>query len=211
MTWSPGETVVVQEVWRDRVWSARPMTVVHDHGAAVALWFPKGTCWKAPTTPPTRKREATRGERFAASLALADWTYVDAVWDFSALMLMREADWHSVRVAWLDDGEHWGWYVNLEEPYRRTAHGFETMDLMLDVIIDPDRSWRWKDEEELQEAVEAGLFTPQQAKAIRHEGERVLERVEAWTEPFNEGWEEWRPDSSWPMPSVPEGWDRLSP
>ena len=62
---------------------------------------------------------------------------------------------------------------------------------------------------ELQEAVGVGLFTRQQAKAIRDEGERVIERAEAWTEPFNQGWEEWRPNPDWPLPSVPEGWDRL--
>ena len=207
MTWSPGETVVVQEVWRDRVWSARPMTVVHDHGAAVALWFPKGTRWKAPATPPTRPREATRGERFAASLALADWTYVDAVWDFSALMLMREADWHSVRVAWLDDGEHWGWYVNLEEPYRRTAHGFETMDLMLDVIVDPDRSWRWKDEDELETFVARGIFEGSLAEHVREEGLRVARRAERNEPPFSEPWPQWRPDPSWAMPELPAGWN----
>ena len=37
MTWSLGETVVVQEVWRDRVWAARPMTVVNDEEDFVVI------------------------------------------------------------------------------------------------------------------------------------------------------------------------------
>ncbi len=53
MTWSAGDAVVVQEVWRDRVWAAKPMRVVRDDGDCVALWFPKGTRWKAPTLHPT--------------------------------------------------------------------------------------------------------------------------------------------------------------
>jgi uncharacterized protein len=44
---------------------------------------------------------------------------------------------------------------------------------------------------------------------IRAEGERAIERIEAWSAPFDEGWEEWRPNQNWPLPSVPEGWNRL--
>ena len=31
----------------------------------------------------------------------------------------------------------------------------------------------------------------------------------AWTTPFEEGWENWRPDPDWPLPMIPEGWDQL--
>ncbi len=148
----------------------------------------------------------------SSQIAAGEWVDAETTWfGGGRLFLAGPEAAHSICPSWEADGSFAGWYVNLETPWRRTPVGFDTTDHVLDIWVLPDRSWRWKDEEELQEAVEAGLFTPQQAKAIRHEGERVLERVEAWTEPFNEGWEEWRPDSSWPMPSVPEGWDRLSP
>jgi predicted RNA-binding protein associated with RNAse of E/G family len=75
--------------------------------------------------------------------------------------------------------------------------------------VDPDRSWRWKDEDHLAEALDVGLFTAQQAKAMRAEGERVIERIEAWAAPFDEGWENWRPDPDWPLPSIPNGWADL--
>ncbi len=39
----------------------------------------------------------------------------------NTLVLMREDDWHALWVSWLDDGAQWGWYVNLQQPYRRTA------------------------------------------------------------------------------------------
>jgi protein associated with RNAse G/E len=39
-----------------------------------------------------------------------------------------------------------GWYVNLQCPFRRTEVGIEAMDLMLDVVVDPDGTWRWKDD-----------------------------------------------------------------
>lgn len=58
--WLPGETVVFQEIWDDRLWGARPMRVVNDRGDSLALRFPKGTVWNLPTTPATRPRMVRR-------------------------------------------------------------------------------------------------------------------------------------------------------
>ncbi len=209
MTWASGETVVLHEVWRDRVWAARPMRVVRDDGDFVALWFPKGTRWKAPTTPPTRVREPTRGERLAATAALGDWVFRDAEWDVDTLSLIRAGDWHALWVSWLDSGEHWGWYVNLQEPFRRTTRGFATMDLMLDVIIDPDGSWRWKDEDELDALVARGVFTPSVAARVREEALRVVDCLHRHAPPFDAPWPEWRPDPAWRLPQLPRLWDEL--
>jgi hypothetical protein len=196
------ETRVVQEIWEGRVWAARPMHVVRDEGDLAALWFPRGTRWKAPTAPPERPREADRGKRLAECAIRGDWVLRDAEWDVDTLVLMREEDWHALWVSWLPSGDHWGWYVNLQRPFRRTELGFETMDLVLDLIVDPDRSWRWKDEDELETWVARGVCTPELAKRIRAEGESVLARS-----PWPTGWEEWRPDPSWALPELPEGWD----
>jgi Protein of unknown function (DUF402) len=208
VTWRPGELVLLQEVWNDRVWAARPMRVVRDDGDFVALWFPKGTRWKAPTTPPTRPREAARGERLATCAALSDWVFVDAVWDVSTLALMGEGDWHALWASWRDGGQHWGWYVNLQKPYRRTACGFETMDLMLDVIVEVDRSWWWKDEDELETFVALGVFDRSLAESVREEGLRVARRAERNEPPFNEPWPAWRPPPSWSVPELPPDWNR---
>jgi len=209
LTHTPGETVVLQEVWNDRVWAARPMRVVHDDGDRVALWFPRGTRWKAPTPPQTRTRETNRGERLANCAVRGDWVFRDAEWDVTTLSLMREGDWHALWVSWLLDGAHWGWYVNLQQPFRRTELGFETMDLMLDVIVDPDRTWHWKDEDELETFVERGVFTAELAESIREEGLRVIAQADANEPPFNEPRPAWRPDEAWTTPELPEGWDRL--
>ena len=203
----PGETVLLQEVWEERVWAARPMVLVEDDGERVALWFPKGTAWKAPTSPPSRPRAATRGERLAGALAHRDWVFVDASWDVSTLVLICADDWHAVWVSWLDDGTQWGWYVNLQEPFRRTPAGYETMDLVLDVVIDLDRSWRWKDEDELATFVATGVFDDSLARRLREEGLRVAGRAERGEPPFSEPWAEWRPDPSWRLPTLPAGWD----
>lgn len=207
----PGATVVLHEIWQERVWAARPMTVVRDEGDLVALWFPKETRWKAPTTPPTRAPEPTRGERLAECAVLGDWVFVDAAWDISTLVLMCPGDWHAVWISWLDSGEQWGWYVNLQLPYRRTSCGYETMDLVLDVTVDLDRTWRWKDEDELEAFVERGAFDGDLADRIRAEGLSVAGRAERAEPPFDGAWTGWHPDSAWSLPELRRGWDERCP
>jgi hypothetical protein len=97
--------------------------------------------------------------------------------------------------------EH-AWYVNLQEPLRRTPLGFDTCDQLLDLVRTRDGKWRWKDERELGAAVERGFLSNEEAAAIRAEGERVIA-----ADPFPTGWEDWRPDPSWPAPALPPGWD----
>ena len=94
------------------------------------------------------------------------------------------------------------WYVNLERPLVRSAVGFDLDDLFLDLLVEPDRSHRWLDEDELEQALEAGLLTTEDAAAARAEGERVLAE---W--PFPTGWENFRPESRWELPELPAGWD----
>ena len=72
------------------------------------------------------------------------------------------------------------WYINLQKPYRRMAHGFDTLDQTLDVIVSPDRSsWQWKDEDELQELRDRGVISAEQAHELRLEGERAIALVQA--------------------------------
>jgi hypothetical protein len=183
------------------------MTVVEDAGDALVLWFPKGTMWKRPTTKASRAHEP-RGARFVRSLTSGEWVFEDAAWDVSTLVLVRAGDWHAVWVSWLDDGSQWGWYVNLQEPFRRTAVGLETMDLMLDVLIENDRTWRWKDEDELEAFVHAGVFDVALAELLRAEGLRVATRAERSEPPFDVSWASRRPESTH-RPVLPAGWDKL--
>jgi hypothetical protein len=213
--WVPGATAMLHEVWCGRLWSARPTTVVRDDGELVVLWCPAGTSWKTATTPPTRPRAATRAERFVANLTLGDWVLGDFAWWGHTLCLLRPGDWHEVRVVWRDHPATgapwapWGWYVNLQEPFRRTAHGFRTMDLMLDVLVDGDRRWRWKDEDELAALEVHGLLAPATAQRVRDEALRVAARAERNGAPFGEPWHDWRPDPAWRLPALLAGWDRL--
>jgi uncharacterized protein DUF402 len=117
-----------------------------------------------------------------------------------AVCLARPGRRHSIYV-FLKHDELDVWYVNFEQPLRRTSVGFDTFDEKLDLIVIPDGTYRWKDEDELEQAAALGLLD---ADTVRAEAARVLEE-----RPFPTGWEDWRPDPAWPIPQLPDGWDRV--
>jgi predicted RNA-binding protein associated with RNAse of E/G family len=198
-----GETILLREVHEGRIWTARPGIVVDDRPNLLAVHIPVGTLWKVPA--------ADRADMLVRRKN--GWTLTDHEWRRGQMLwLMSPGVAHAVHLWW--HGPDWqfgGWYVNLQDPIRRTQLGVDFLDQHLDVVIDPDFSWRWKDEDELADAVEIGLLSRQQADAIRAEGERAIHCMQAGASPFREGWEEWRPDPSWPIPTLPDGWEIVQP
>ena len=188
-----GETLVLR-YWKggDPV-GALPARVVSTDGPVA--WVAPGTPVQWPGVGGRMIREASLEERFRGP-----WHSVGLAWQGDGVLIVgRPGRAHSI---WLFRGES-GWYVQLEQPWHPWRLGFDTEDHALDVLAQPDGSWYWKDEDELETAVQVGFFTPDQAAAIRGEGEAV---VAEW--PFPTGWEDWRPDPTWPLPALPDDWDR---
>lgn len=207
--WRGGEVVVHQEVWDGRLWAARPLRVVEDSEERTLLWIPQGTRRKVPITPPHRLDPPDIHTRTIANLHYRDWLLGDHTWDVSSLWILRPHRWHSTWVSWLADGSHFGWYINLQRPMRRNPLGFEAMDLMLDVVAEPDLSWRWKDRDEFEQIVERGIFEPDLADRVMAEALSLIDDLEHRRPPFDGDWPSWRPDPSWDRPSLPDGWDRI--
>jgi hypothetical protein len=203
--WNPGDVILFRGVGQMGIWYALPVLVVRDTPELVALYWPAGTQGKWRMKPSGAK--VTPQDVFSAPMELLDriWTSTDVLMLITpgaahAVYLMREAGWKN----------HLCWYINLQDPIRRTPIGFDTLDHMLDVVFSPDRSsWRWKDEEQLEDAVALGLITPAQAAQIRQEGERVIRRIQENQPPFCDGWEQWTPPAGWGAPQLQPGWDTL--
>ncbi len=193
--WQPGEAVVLRYFNHGRPTGALPTRAVSSEERPV-LWLAAGTTVKWPGVAGRLVREVPLAERFTQPLDAIDrpWTG-DGV-----LILGRPGRAHSIWLFW-ENGRFAGWYVNLEDPWQPCRLGFDTADHTLDIWVESDGSWRWKDEHELDVAVELGFFSSEQAAAFRAEGERVIEE---W--PFPTGWENWRADPSWPVPQVPDEW-----
>jgi len=94
----------------------------------------------------------------------------------------------------------------MEEPFRRTPIGFDTQDHTLDIVVQPDLTWAWRDENEFRNHVREGFFTEGLAEAVREEGIRVLDEISSGVHPCLAGWTEWSPEKSWKPPVVSEQW-----
>src|SRR5690606_31639281 len=97
------------------------------------------------------------------------------------------------------------------EPLRRTTVGIDTQDHTLDIVVNPDLTWRWRDEAELVSHVAHGFYTDALAEAARLEGERAIEAISAGAHPCRDGWEDWLPDPTWQTPALPARWDTTPP
>ena len=192
----PGDHTILREVWQGKVWSLRPVTVVKDSPDFVALYIEHGTIWRGART---LKGEVLR-------VPWETWQLSGPLpWINHGLRLYPPGAPYSISLTWGTDWHLLNWYVNVEEPLRRSEMGFDYMDWTLDIVVEPDLSnHRWKDEEELAEAVTRGVYTPEHAIRIREAAGSGLEHLTSRRPPFDERWEDWRPDPAWQMPVLPE-------
>ncbi|UQA97799.1 cytidylyl-2-hydroxypropylphosphonate hydrolase [Streptomyces halobius] len=206
--WAPGDQILWR--YRDnaeagRIHICRPMTVVQDTDELLAVWMAPGTPCVRPVladgTPVHREPLATRYTKPRRS-ARDHW------FGAGVLKLARPDDPWSVWLFWERGWQFKNWYVNLEEPRRRWAGGIDSQDHFLDICVYPDRHWEWRDEDEFAQAQRDGLMTSAQAAEVRSAGRAAVAHIGAWGRPFADGWENWRPDPGWPVPRLPEDWNR---
>jgi hypothetical protein len=199
--WDPGDIIVVRGVLKGKLWWACPAYVVQDTHALLALFWPIGTPTRSPVKRPTVRDELDN----RIELEERNWM------DNDVLSLNKKRAAHSIELMW-EAGTHKFrfWYVHLQEPLRRTSIGFDTMDQMLDIVINPDRTyWRWKDEDEFSEAEAMGVYSHAKVASIRAEGERVIAMMRGNASPFCAGWENWTPPVEWTIPNFPGGWEKV--
>ncbi len=112
-------------------------------------------------------------------IAEGRWQLRERTWDTHIRRgVYRPGDAHAVSGFWTEDGGFVTWYVDFIEPLRRTKHGFDFRDLVIDLVVAPDLSWRMKDEAEFERVVELGLISRQHADAVRREVDAVIADVE---------------------------------
>jgi hypothetical protein len=192
-------TVLWRYIHRGRLRWAMPTWLIEESAGQVVSAIVPGVVTMGPKN--------MVHERYVQDL-LTGWELDPWVWHTRRILQIAPYDAaHTLGLHWDHaTGAFLGWYVNLQEPLRRSRLGFDSFDQMLDVWIEPDGTWGWKDWDELVEAERVGLFTSAEAAAIRAEGERVIASLGTR---LPTGWEEWQPDPSWALPTMPEGWDRL--
>jgi len=187
-----GDIVLKRRIYRDNVRWAFPHRYVCEWRGRVGLYCCPGTQGKA----------MRRGPEGYLRYWMSDAPAFDTEWEMTHVLRFDGAgERHSVEIYWTLDWEHMSWYVNLQTPTAVNGRLVDTTDQALDVVVSPDGEWRWKDEDELAEAVELGIWTESEAAEIRAEGERVVAAA-----PWPTGWEDWRPPDTWGPLGLPRDW-----
>ena len=192
------------------VWA--PLTrVVGEDERGLRLWLPTGA--------PVRRQLTLDGEH-PRDMPFAEWitrpkSVVPAVYRGpNTLKLVPPGAAYAIWWLYQPDGAFAAWYVNLEEPSVRwtdgDVSGLDVVDQDLDIWVWPDRTWEWKDEDELAERL--GFpehYWVRDAEAVWTQGRTIVPLIEAGEFPFDGTWCDFWPDPSWTMPDdLPPGWDR---
>lgn len=193
MPWQPGEVIVHREVWCGAPWCASPVVVVEDTPELLVTYLPEESPFAYPPSADGRPHP---------------WAGKRAWEGHGMLALRRPGEAYSVMHFWEGPNRRFaGWYLNLEEPFRRTSTGYDSQDLELDFWLPVDGPWQLKDADLLEQRVREGRYTAEQHAAIRALGEMIggkLDRGERW---WNEHWASFTPDPAWRGPSFPDGWE----
>lgn len=197
--WARGDRVLRREILHGRPWVAFPTYVVVDDPDLLAVYLVSGS-----------------------ELAFADWPFEQwqhpwkvaghTRWSgWGKLMLHRPGDAYSVDLFWSGEGRDFaGWYINLQDPFRRFAHGFDTLDHELDYWLPADGPWTVKDDELFEQRVVEGRYSEVLAEQIRATGGEVAEMLRSGTHWWDPAWASWEPPSEWAAADAPPGWDTLA-
>ena len=174
----------------------KPVTVVEDSAAVISLFLQAGT-------PTLMSKPNVAGA--PKPWNPGEWELIEAAWDrWNTLYLQVPGEWRSTWVMWSPDWRFLGWYVNLQEPLRRTRWGFDVRDLQLDILVAADRTWKWKDEDDFERSIECGLISAEHAAQVRESAAASIRDIECGAWPFETEIADWRPDSGWARRSLPD-------
>ncbi len=207
--WDPGTQVVQHEMWGEGIATARPVTVVDDLPSHIVLY----------SHPNTQIVSRVIESRYSLNLSARIDLYIEMLdpnlgdlknstsSDKHVLTLTPINSLHSIWLFWTGDWIFENWYVNFQSPVRRMRHGIQIHDYALDIVVQPDMSWSWKDVDEFEELISRRFFTADHVSSIRAESDRMIRAIEENGTPFSDSWESWRPDPDWPIPTLPDDWD----
>jgi hypothetical protein len=194
--WEPGSVIVERQVWHGQIAAAFPTVVIEDTASHLVTFMATG----APFGFVEEMRYPSPSGRHPR-YGIERWR------GHGMLAIVPKTGCVSVQHYWRGESRSFtSWYLNLQEPMRPTAIGFDSQDLELDIVISPDRDWSLKDGELLDQRVREGRWTADEARLIRAIAHRAIEDVLVpgrwWWEPC---WSTWRPDGI-EAPGLPDGW-----
>ncbi len=207
--WQPGESCVFRGIVNNKVWLAQSVTVVKDASTETILLlspgaqcaFPEGYWrWK-------RNKDFSNGTRWQEAKS-GQFTLREFSWHTNRILIFLEPEkYYSCFLFWDHESNQFNcYYINFQLPYQRSHCGFDTLDLDLDIVIDPQYDWKWKDVDDYQEGIREGGIQNEWVKAIEQSQKEVFDRINSRRYPLDGSWLHWRPDSTWVPPKLPKNW-----
>lgn len=204
MVFEAGSHIIARELWDGLLWAARPVIVASDDGDELVQWCPAGAvgCFATSRFFPEREH-LPREERQLTSLESRRWHYRGVPARGASLTFVATGHWASVAATWHPDGRFAHWYVNFQLPMDRWTRGYDTLDLVIDIVVAPDWTWTWKDVEPFKQAIERGIFESTVEEAVMAEAGRIERLVASRSGPFSPRWLQWTAPEEWAEPQLP--------
>jgi hypothetical protein len=206
--WHLGDTAVLRGIINQKVWLAQSVIVLKDTiEETVLLLMPGARCAYPEGYWRWKQGDTSQGTRWQDVKQNA-WKLRQFGWlNNRFLIFLAPGKYYAVYAIWRQaKDEFQGYYIDFQLPYTRTLIGFDSYDLELDIVIDPQFRWSWKDEQEYHEGIQAGVIKNCWVEAIGRSKLEALARIEGRQYPLDGSWLDWRPDPSWIPPALPENW-----
>jgi predicted RNA-binding protein associated with RNAse of E/G family len=199
-----GEHILVRYFGSDgRQQMTLPMRVVEDRGDRTVAWLSAGSEITYWTTPEGRDpRSYPLNELFQQTLIAKRRRWIGP----GVLRVLLQDVPYQIIHFWHDDGSFRGWYVNFEEPHQRHGTIFDSIDWHLDLWLPPDGTHEWKDEDEADAAVAAGVLRADELARARITGDGLLADPAALLKRVGE-WRDFVPPIEWTPLELPNNWD----
>jgi len=189
----PGDVALRREVLHGKPWSVIPTRVVLDEPGLLAVFVVPGTVFGFPEHewPHSWRRDGATSWR-----------------GHGKLQLHRPDEAYSVDLFWQGPERRFaGWYLNLQDPFRRTELGFDTLDHELDYWLSAEGNWEDRDRVEFEEQAARGKYSPDLADRVRRQGKEIEAMLTSGSTWWDQDWANWQPDPDWPVPVLPTGWE----
>lgn len=201
-----GSTAVIRGVFNGRTWYEWAVRVLEVSGSSVTTARWPGAATRDISFYIESLRTGSRVLRDQARQARAqgDWQVTDSVWQRTGVVeQVVSGRWFSASRMFDADGAMLCGYVNFERPPSWRDDGWDTCDLALDLVVEPDGSWRWKDEDEYEQSRRLGLITAAEHRSVQVAREEAVALVQARGGLFDGiAGEGWLPDPTWALPSL---------
>ena len=201
-----GANAVVRGVLRGRPWYEHAVRILEAGASSVTAARWPGAATREITSYAQSLKTGDPALRDAARDALArgDWELVDSAWRWTGVReRVVSGRWFSVSQMFDADGALLRVYVNFQRPPVWRSDGWDTSDLALDLVVGPDGTSRWKDEDEYDHYCRLGLITEAERAAVHEARGEAVGLLEARGDLFADSApQRWRPDPAWPTPSL---------